>query len=189
MRSVTRFTLFLTLLTALGTAHSMFAQGTDLGTIRGTVKDASGAVIANAKVTVTDLDTNAARQTNANAAGDFEVFALKSGRYKVSVSATGMNTQEINEVVVNGSATVGVNVTLRVSGVAEKMEVSAEAVTINTENPTISDTIGHQSVIDLPRDTRDIYSFLYLNPNITGADEPGDIASIDRKSTRLNSSH
>jgi hypothetical protein len=182
MRSVTRFTLFLTLLTALGTAHSMFAQGTDLGTIRGTVKDASGAVIANAKVTVTDLDTNAARQTNANAAGDFEVFALKSGRYKVSVSATGMNTQEINEVVVNGSATVGVNVTLRVSGVAEKMEVSAEAVTINTENPTISDTIGHQSVIDLPRDTRDIYSFLYLNPNITGADEPGDFKFIGGQS-------
>jgi len=182
MRSVTRFTLFLTLLTALGTAHSMFAQGTDLGTIRGTVKDASGAVIANAKVTVTDLDTNAARQTNANAAGDFEVFGLKSGRYKVSVSATGMNTQEINEVVVNGSATVGVNVTLRVSGVAEKMEVSAEAVTINTENPTISDTIGHQSVIDLPRDTRDIYSFLYLNPNITGADEPGDFKFIGGQS-------
>jgi hypothetical protein len=182
MKPVKRFTLCLTLLTALGAAHLMFGQGTDLGTIRGTVKDASGAVIANAKVTITDLDTNTSRQTNANGAGDFEVFGLNSGRYKVSVSATGMNTQEINEVVVNGSATVGVNVTLRVSGVEEKMEVSAEAVTINTENPTISDTIGHQSVIDLPRDTRDIYSFLYLNPNITGADEPGDFKFIGGQS-------
>jgi hypothetical protein len=98
-----------------------------------------------------------------NGAGDFEVFGLKSGRYKVSVSANGMNTQEINDVVVNGSATVGVNVTLRVSGGSEKVEVSAAAVTINTENPTISDSVGHQAVIDLPRDTRDIYSFLYLN--------------------------
>jgi hypothetical protein len=174
MRSATRFACILLVLSALGSVHFLFAQGTDLGTIRGTVKDASGAVIGDAKVTITDLDTNASRQTKSNGAGDFEVFGLRSGRYKVSVTASGMNTQEINDVVVNGSATVGVNVTLRVSGGAEKIEVSASAVTINTENPTIGDTIGHQSVIDLPRDTRDIYSFLYLNPNITQADASGD---------------
>jgi hypothetical protein len=175
MSSVTRLVFFILLLSALGTDHFLFAQGTDLGTIRGTVKDASGAVIANAKVTITDLDTNTSRRTNANGAGDFEVFGLKSGRYKVSVTASGMSTQEINDVVLNGSATVGVNITLRVAGGAEKIEVSAQAVTINTENPTISDTIGHQAVIDLPRDTRDIYSFLYLNPNITQADASGDL--------------
>ena len=55
-------------------------------------------------------------------------------------------------------------------------------MTIDTENPTISDTIGHQAVIDLPRDTRDIYSFLYLNPNITRADEPGDFKFIGGQS-------
>ena len=175
MRSVTRFACFLLILSAVGSVQFLFAQGTDLGTIRGTVKDVSGAVIANAKVTITDLDTNASRQTSANGSGDFEVFGLRSGRYKVSVSASGMNTQEINEVVVNGSATVGVNVILRVSGGAEKLEVTASAVTIDTENPTISNTIGHQSVIDLPRDSRDIYSFLYLNPNVTQADASGDL--------------
>jgi hypothetical protein len=182
MRSVTRFAFFLLVLPALGSAHFLFAQGTDLGTIRGTVKDASGAVIANANVVATDLDTNASRQTKANGAGDFEIFGLRSGRYKISVTASGMSTQEINDVVVNGSATVGFNVTLRVSGGGEKVEVEADAVTINTENPTISDTIGHQSVIDLPRDSRDIYSFLYLNPNITGADEPGDFKFIGGQS-------
>jgi len=182
MKSLIRFAFFFLVLSALGSIHFLFAQGTDLGTIRGNVKDASGAVIADAKVMITDLDTNTSRQTNANGAGDFEVFGLKSGRYKVSVTANGMTAQEINDLVVNGSATVGVNVTLRVSGGGEKVEVSASAVTINTENPTISDTIGHQSVIDLPRDTRDIYSFLYLNPNITGADEPGDFKFIGGQS-------
>ena len=47
----------------------MFAQGTDLGTIQGTVKDASGAVIANAKVTVIDLDTNTSRETTCERSG------------------------------------------------------------------------------------------------------------------------
>jgi hypothetical protein len=182
MGSVTRCALFLLVFSALGSVHFLFAQGTDLGTIQGTVKDASGAVIADAKVTVTDLDTNTSRETKSNGAGDFEVFGLKSGRYKVSATAAGMSTEQINDVLVNGSATVGVNVILRVSGAAEKVEVSADAVTINTENPTISDTIDHQSVIDLPRDSRDIYTFLYLNPNITGADEPGDFKFIGGQS-------
>jgi Carboxypeptidase regulatory-like domain len=165
-----------------GCAQTLLAQGTDLGTIQGTVKDSSGAVIPNAKVTVVDVETNATRETTANGAGDFEMFGLRSGRYKVSVTAPGMTTENVNDVVVNGSKTVGLSVTLRVSSEGEKVEVSAEAVTINTENPTISDTIGHQAVIDLPRDTRDIYSFLYLNPNITQADVNGDFKFIGGQS-------
>jgi hypothetical protein len=111
MRSLSRFVLVV--LMAWGSVHFLFAQGTDLGTIRGTVKDPSGAVIANAQVTITDLDTNIARHSNANGAGDFEVFGLRSGVYKISVTATGMNTEELNNVEVNGSKTVGVNITLR----------------------------------------------------------------------------
>jgi hypothetical protein len=182
MSSVTRLALVLILLSGLESAQWVFAQGTDLGTIQGTVKDASGAVIANAKVTVIDVDTNTPRETHANGAGDFEVFGLRSGRYKVSVTASGMNTEVIDDVMVNGSRTVGLAVTLRVSSVAEKVEVTAQTETIDTENPTIGDTIGHQAVIELPRDTRDIYSFLYLNPNITGADEPGDFKFIGGQS-------
>ncbi len=182
MKSAIYFASLLILLSVLGGGQFLFAQGTDLGTIRGTVKDPSGAVIANAKVTVTDVETSTSRETNANGVGDFQVFGLKSGRYNVSVTAPGMNTEEINDLAVSGSATVAVSVTLRVSQVAEKMEVSAEATSINVENPTISDSIGHQAVIDLPRDSRDIYSFLYLNPNITQADVNGDFKFIGGQS-------
>ena len=182
MKLIHSLTSLLLLVLICGCAQILWAQGTDLGTIQGTVKDTSGAVIANAKVTVVDLETNASRDTTANGAGDFEMFGLRSGRYKVAVTAPGMSTEDVNDVVVNGSKTVGVNVTLRVSSGSEKVEVSADAVTIDTENPTISDTIGHQAVIDLPRDTRDIYSFLYLNPNITQADENGDFKFIGGQS-------
>jgi Carboxypeptidase regulatory-like domain len=126
MSSVTRLALVLILLSGLESAQWVFAQGTDLGTIQGTVKDASGAVIANAKVTVIDVDTNTPRETHANGAGDFEVFGLRSGRYKVSVTASGMNTEVIDDVMVNGSRTVGLAVTLRISSVAEKVEVTAQ---------------------------------------------------------------
>src|ERR1700721_3423676 len=96
MSSVTRLALVLILLSSLESAQWVFAQGTDLGTIQATVKDASGAVIANAQVTVIDVDTNTPRETHANGAGDFEVFGLWSGRYKVSVTPSGMNTEVID---------------------------------------------------------------------------------------------
>jgi len=155
---------------------SFFAlgQGTDLGTIRGTVTDSSGAVVAQAAVTVTDSSTGLTRQTKTNRDGDYEIFGLRSVIYKAAVQASGFGAQEIDGIVVNGSSVVGVNVTLRVASAQETVEVTVGAPPINTENPTIGDTIGSRAVIDLPRDSRDVYSFLYLNPNITQGAEPGN---------------
>ena len=172
VRSTHVFSLFLALLGCASTP--LHGQGTDLGTIRGTVADSTGALVAQAAVTVTDIATGATRQAKTNADGAYEIFGLRSGNYKVAVEAAGFGQKEINGIVVNGSSVIGVNVTLRVSSAKEAIEVIAGAPTINTENPTIADTIGSTAVIDLPRDSRDVYSFLYLNPNITQADEPGD---------------
>ncbi len=152
----------------------LHGQGTDLGTIRGTVNESSGAVVPNANVTIVDNSTGATRQTKTNGQGEYQVFGLRSGTYKVSVSAAGFAIQQIDNVPVTGSSAVGVNATLKVSSAEEKVEVRVEAAPIDTEDSTISTTIGSRSVIDLPRDSRDVYSFLYLNPNITQADEPGD---------------
>src|SRR5215831_4882322 len=152
----------------------LYGQGTDLGTIRGTVTDTSGALVAQAAVTVTDPSTGASRVTKTNGDGAYEMFGLRSGTYLVGIQAGGFADQKIDGVVVNGSSIVAVNVTLRVSGEQQAVEVTANALAINTENPTIADTINSGAVIDLPRDSRDVYSFLYLNPNITQADAPGD---------------
>jgi len=172
-----RSTLAVTLLLAVAALSFnlfLYGQGTDLGTIRGTVVDPSGAVVAQVTVTVTDTSTGASRQTKTNADGAYEMFGLRSGTYKVAVQAAGFAAREITGIVLNGSSVVGVNVTLRVSSAQEAVEVNASAPAINTENPTIANTISSAAVIDLPRDSRDVYSFLYLNPNITQADEPGD---------------
>ena len=153
---------------------SLHGQGTDLGTIRGTVTESSGALVPNANVTIVDSSTGASRQTKTNGQGEYQVFGLRSGTYRISVSAAGFATQQIDNVPVRGSSAVGVNATLKVSTAEEKVEVRFEAPPIDTEDSTISNTIGSRSVIDLPRDSRDVYTFLYLNPNITQADAPGD---------------
>ena len=170
------------LVLCLSCAQLVFAQGTDLGTIRGLVTDPSGAVIPNAKIIILDLGTNTTRETATNARGEYQMFGLRSGSYTISVSAPGLTTQEITSVVLNGSDVVSANATLRVAGTQEAIAVTAEAPTINTEDQTISDTITSQSVIDLPRDSRNVYSFLYLNPNITQSGTDGSFKFLGAQS-------
>ena len=110
-----QFRCFALLALCLGCAQLLFAQGTDLGTIRGLVTDSSGAVIPNAKVTILDLGTNTTRETATNARGEYQMFGLRSGNYKVSVSASGLTTQDITGVVLNGSDVVSANATLRLA--------------------------------------------------------------------------
>src|SRR5882672_2899852 len=160
---------------SLACAPSLFAQGTDLGTIRGLVADASGATIPGAKVVIVDLATNTSRETTTNSQGEYQVFGLRAGNYKVTVSATGMGTTDVTGIVLNGSASVSANATLKVASKVDTIEVVAVGATINTENQTISDTITNRAVVDLPRDSRDVYSFLYLNPNITQAGSSNDV--------------
>jgi len=160
----------------------LHGQGTDLGTIRGTVTDSSGAVVPNAEVTILDLGTNTPRKTTTNSKGEYQMFGLRSGTYKVSVTATGMNTEDITGVVLNGSDVVSANAVLKVSSGHESVVVTAEAPIIDTEDQTISDTITSAAVIDLPRDSRSVFSFLYLNPNIMQAGTDGSFKYLGAQS-------
>jgi len=151
----------------LGANSAAFGQGTNLGSIRGTVTDPNGAALPGAQVQVTDLATNITTTVKTNDEGNYEAANLKFGSYRVSVGNTGFKTAVINEVVVRGSTTVRADAALEVGGTAEEITVQAEAGVIQTELPTITNTLSNQQLVQLPRDSRDINQFLFLNPNIT----------------------
>ena len=161
-------------------------QGTDLGTIRGTVTDSSGAVVANASVTALDIATGAARETKTNSHGEFQIFGLRPGTYKVTITNPGMATAEITGLVINGSDVVSANAALKVSTATEQVIVTSEAPTIDSSDQTIADTISHREIVDLPRDSRDVYSFLYLNPNITQGVSDGEFKFLGFQSYGAN---
>ncbi len=177
------FTSWICVALLIGAATTnIFAQGTDLGAIRGTVTDASGAIVPGATIKVTDLATNKSRDQVTNSKGDFDAFGLQSGRYTIVVAATGFSTAEITGIVVNGSDTVSVNAILQVSGTQQNVVITSEAPVIHTDDQTISQTLGNQAVNELPRDSRDVYQFLYLNPNITQGAEPGSFKFLGAQS-------
>jgi len=186
MKSATYIASLLILVAALGSAQLVCAQGTDLGTIRGAVTDPSGALVPKARVVILDLATGTTRETMTNEHGEYQAFGLRPGTYKVSISAPGMNTQDITGLVVSGSEVLSANAVLKLASGNEQIVVTAEAPTINTENQTISDTIASRQIIDLPRDSRDVYQFLYLNPNITQGVDAGEFKFLGFQSYGAN---
>jgi hypothetical protein len=161
----------LVLLTCIpGAAIPVAAQGTNLGTIRGVITDPDGAVIPRAAVKVTDVATGIALDLTSGEKGEYEAAGLKFGAYEVTVIAQGFRKHVIS-VALNSSETVRADARLEVGQESETVDVVAEGSVIQNESPAISGSLTTRPIIELPRDSRDIYQFLYLNPNITNSAE------------------
>jgi hypothetical protein len=148
-------------------ASAGYSQGTNLGTIRGTVTDPNGAVVQGAAVQVTDQETGLSRDFTTDSQGNYEAAALKPGNYRVTVTASGFSTTAVDGVVTGGNV-LRADVKVEVGGASGSVTVSgAEAGVIEKEQPVIAGTLTNRQLIEVPRDSRDIYEFLYLNPDIT----------------------
>ena len=151
----------------IGFSRTGYAQGSNLGTIRGTITDANGAVLPNAAVQVTDQATGLSRNFTTNGEGNYEVVALKPGTYKVTVTATGFKTTSM-DAVVSGSDVVRADLKLEVGPQTENViVVGGEAGVIEKDQPVLSSTLDNRQLTQVPRDSREILEFLYLNPDIT----------------------
>ena len=155
--------LFVSLLVTSGVA---FGQGTDLGTIQGLVSDASGAAVPGATVTITDVATGSRLTLKTSDSGEYEANGLRYGAYKISVAATGFSPLEISGVMLRSGSSARADARLEVAPLGETVVVRAEAPVMETDLPTITGTLNNRELVELPRDSRDFMSFLYLNPNV-----------------------
>src|SRR5262245_8551514 len=100
---------------------------TATGTIQGTVKDETGAVVVGAKVRVTDQATNQSREQTSNQEGVFEFRALPHGDYTLEAEHAGFKKQVITGIPLQVAQTQTLQVALQIGGVAEAVEVRATA--------------------------------------------------------------
>jgi len=143
------FCRFLVLILCL-TAPSLLAQSTQ-STILGTVKDASGAVIPNADVLVTNAGTGASSTLRTDAGGNYQALELTPGVYKVQVSKEGFETQLTEGLQLDARQQLRADVTLAVGKARQEVVVNAEfAGAIETESASISASLSGQNVSNLP---------------------------------------
>jgi hypothetical protein len=165
-----RLTLLL-LSAAMAFAIPALAQST-LGTIRGTVTDPTGLVVPKAAVQVVDQATGVPRIVETDAEGRYEAANLRPGTYRVEVVTTSFRKAEKTGIAVRTGAVALVDFKLEVGPVAETVTVSAEPINnITLESQAVSVGLDEQQIRDLPRNSRDIQSFLLLNPNVLGGSD------------------
>jgi hypothetical protein len=153
---------------------NLFAQGSDLGTIRGIVTDSSGALIPNAQVSITNLDNLRVYSYKTDARGGYDATNLIPGQYKAAVTAPGFETSVITGIVLNGSDVSQQNAVLHPAKQTVNVQVTSEAVGINTEDSTISQTLNSTAVVNLPvPQSRDINQFIYIDPSVTQGNGSG----------------
>src|SRR5258708_26790935 len=135
------------------------------GTLAGTTMDASGAVVANAKVTMKNELSGDTRTTISNGAGYFSVTAIQPGSYTVTVSAPGFKAwQQSGIVFAQGDNRNLPNISLQVGGINETVEITAGALAVPTDNAEISTTLNTTLVQDIPILGRDAGELIKLMP-------------------------
>src|SRR5665213_3607380 len=129
-------------------SSSLYAQGTDLGTIRGTVTDSGGALLPNAQVEITDLANLTTHRATTNQHGEYEVPALPGGRYKATVTAAGFRASVVNGIVLNGSDAVSANAVMHAAA-DTTVEVTSEAALIDTQDQSLSQTLSSKALLEI----------------------------------------
>jgi hypothetical protein len=133
-------------------AVNSFAQSTT-GDILGTVQDSSGAVVADARVEVKNLDTNATKETATSAEGTFRVPLLPAGRYEVMVQKSGFSRYQQGPIVLQLNQAADLRINLQVSGSTETVTVVTDAPLINTTNAEIGVNFDSKRITELPLST------------------------------------
>jgi Carboxypeptidase regulatory-like domain len=160
------------------------AQGVGTsGDIHGTVTDPSGAVVPNAAVTVQDTQTGLQRSAQTDSAGQFRITGLAPAAYEVTVKRAGFATTVFKGVVVGIGQTVTTDFQLRVSQVAEQLEVSSEPPVVQTERASQANTVPEKYITDLPIDRRDYLTFTLLMPGVSNSNTIADNADFRVKQT------
>ena len=148
---------------------SVFAQAAGgVAGISGTVHDASGAAVPNAKVVISSASQGQVRSLTSNGAGVFTAPALIPGPgYQVTVTAAGFSTYDVKDVDLQVGQNLDLNVKLEVGTNTTQVEVTGQAPLVDDTKTDVSTVVSTQQIQDLPINGRRVDSFVLITPGVT----------------------
>ncbi len=138
---------------ALLFGSASFAQ-IDTGSIVGTIRDSSGALLANATVTATNKATNVTANTVTNSSGQYQFSALQPGTYAVKASSPGFGAQEVNDIEITVQSRPSIDFTLQVGQVTQTLEVHETSPLLESQTADVGGVVREQQIKDLPLNGR-----------------------------------
>ena len=150
---------------ALFTAAALLAQF-ESAEVLGTVRDASGAVVPKAAVTLLNQDTGITARTTTDENGNYDFFNVKVGRYTVTVEAQGFERVSAADVAVAVNARQRVDLAMTVGAVTESVQVTGAAAALDTDSSEHGQVIGTAPIVELPLNGRNYSDLALLATNI-----------------------
>jgi outer membrane receptor protein involved in Fe transport len=159
------------------------------GALTGTVTDASGAVVAGAKVTALETRTGVSQEATTDSSGIYRFSAMLPGTYKITIAATGFATQETNGVPVRVNEIARVNAQLKVGSATQNITVSTEAPLLQTDKADVHTDLTSQQISDLPTagsQGRNFQSLLRTIPGVGLTAETNSLAGNPQRAINAN---
>jgi len=139
------------------------------GTIKGVVTDPSGAVVANATVTITNKATALTRTVTTNDAGEYAAPDLPFGVYRVSVKQANFKESVTDNVDLHVSSTAVTNVILQLGSTTEQVTVEANEIQVQVDNSQLAGVVDGQQVRELPLNGRNFVALTQLQPGVSAS--------------------
>jgi hypothetical protein len=158
-------TKILSVLISLCLSGLALAQ-TDTGRIFGTITDATGAVVSNATVSVTDVATGRVVMATTDAAGNYSVNALPVAKYRVEVKKDGFKTENA-DIAVDVSQVLEVSLKLQLGAASTTVDVTGEVPIVDTSTSSVGEVIQGRQVVDLPLNGRNFTALALLAPGVS----------------------
>jgi hypothetical protein len=178
-----RIWAFPLLLPVLLTVDPSFAQ-TFRGNINGSIVDPSGAVVSGAKVTATEVATSSSHEAVSSGAGEFSFNDLPAGAYTITVQASGFQGTQVNGVQVLAGRVYTLPIKLNLAQQAQTVEVSADALSLDTTTTTQTTTLSGSALQNTPLNGRDFTQLLGTSASFSGYNNSGSVNGM--RSDQLN---
>lgn len=166
MKRRTWVAMFLTILLLGWGGASAFSQFSSA--VEGTVHDSTGAAIAGATVTVTDIRLGVSKVATTSQTGYFRIESLAASTYAVEISMPGFETWKVEKLALQISDVRTLAPELKVGSVSANVTVSAEAATVDLATPTTGSIISDITLQETPLSGQNIYGLAALAPGMTG---------------------
>ena len=163
------YTRYIGIVLALALPGSVCLAQVDQGAITGQVQDTSGAVVPNAQVTVTNVDTGLAFQTKTNGSGTYVVSPVKIGNYTVTATAEGFQTVTRDNLHVDAQQRLGVNITLQPGAVSQTITVSEAPPLLEMQTGAVGQVVSTQTINNTPLNGR---NWVYIAQLTAGVAPP-----------------
>src|SRR6476659_1414687 len=137
------------------------------GGLSGEVRDAQGAAVPTAEVSLTNVETNVSRKTVTNEAGVYSFPSLPPGQYDARVAKSGFKTATRNGIEIQVQQNARIDFDLSLGSVSETVEVSASAQLLSTENATVGTVVENKRIVELPLNGRNYLQLVSLSPNVS----------------------